>query len=125
MKKLLLFGIVILFFQFCSCDDGTMYYITTDQSGFAQEFLKIPADGKIKITSVDALCSEVQKAGKFFRTHYLFSLRELTVILDCDCDNFKPTEYFNVQKDDKIKLVITHGEVTAKYKIKYEFIEGK
>jgi hypothetical protein len=125
MKKALLLGFIFCVFQIYSCEDGMMYYITTDQAGFAQEFFKIPANGKFKITDIDAQCSEMQKGGRIYKTHYLFTLRELTLVLDCDCDNFKEMEYIKVEKGDKIRMAITHGEATSKYKIKYDFKEDK
>jgi hypothetical protein len=125
MKKLFLFTILFSLLTFVSCDDETMYIITTDHSGYAEEYLKIPTNGKIKFTYIDALCGEVNKGGRIYKTHYQVSLRELTVFFDCYCDNFIPTEYFKVEKGDKIRLIIQNGEVTTRYKIKYDFIENK
>jgi hypothetical protein len=125
MKNLLITGLLFFVFQIYSCEEGSMRTITTDHNGYAEEYMKIPANGKIKIVDIDANCAEIERAGKFYKTRYIFTLRELTVILDCTCDQFKSTEYFNVTKDDKIKLSIRNGEAETRYKIKYDFVETK
>jgi hypothetical protein len=118
---LFIFSLVLL----SSCGEGTMKFITTDRNGYAEEAFIMPADGKIKILEIDASCSEVERGGKFRKTHYYFTLYDLKTILDCDCDGFKPTEYVNVTKDDKVKLIIKYGEESTRYRIKYDFLETK
>jgi len=113
-----------LFFFFIlivGCEEGNVKYILTDQDGYAEEYFIIPESGKIKITAIDANCNEINKGGKLFYTQYLFTLRDFKVILNSNCTNFSPTEYFEVEKGDKIKMVIKHGEGNTRYKILYDF----
>jgi hypothetical protein len=125
MKKIITFLGFIIIMMFFSCGEGTMRYIMTDRNGYAEESIVIPANGKIKILEIDANCNEVERGGKFRKTHYYFTLYDLKTILDCDCDNFKQTDYLSVTKDDKIKLIIKYGEESTKYRIKYDFVESK
>lgn len=122
MKKYLFITFVFVSILFMACEEGSIKFITTDHDGYAEELFVIPETGKIKITEIDANCNEIEKAGKFYKTHYEFDIRGMKVVLNSDCSDFKPTEFTTVEKGDKIKMVIRHGEANTRYKIKYEFI---
>jgi hypothetical protein len=123
MKKYLIITLILTAILLLACEGGSMKFITTDHDGYAEEYFMIPENGKIKITELDANCSEVEKAGKFYHTQYLFTLGELRTVLNTECTDFKPTEFINVEKGDKIKMMIKHGEASTRYKIKYEFVK--
>jgi hypothetical protein len=120
---LFIISLISTIFLFACGDGGSIKFITTDHDGYAEEIFVIPENGKIKITELDANCSEVEKAGKFYHTQYVFTLGELRTVLNTECTDFKPTEFINVEKGDKIKMMIKHGEESTRYKIKYEFIK--
>jgi len=122
MKKRYFYFIVSLVIFLTACDDGNMQFITTDHTGYAEEYMTIPENGKIRITELDANCSEVERAGKFHKTQYIFTIGDFKTILNAECSEFKPTGFIDVQKGDKIKMMIKYGEESTRYKIKYEFV---
>jgi len=121
MNRYIFLSLFFFIIVISSCEEGNVKYILTDQDGYAEELFVIPENGKIKITAIDANCNEVNKGGKLFYTQYLFTLRDFKVILNTECTNFNPTEYFEVEKGDKIKMIIKHGEGNTRYKILYDF----
>lgn len=124
MNKRLFINFIFISVLIFACNGGSIKFIMTDHNGYAEELFVIPDNGKIRIIEIDAACSEVEKAGKIYKTHYLFTLGELKTILNIDCSEFSPTEYFSVEKGDKIKMIIKHGEASTRYKIKYEFVSN-
>jgi hypothetical protein len=123
-KKLVTIGLSLLLpILFLRCGEMNLYVVTTDHNGYADETFKAPEDGKIKIFVIDGVCNETNLGGKYYWTHFQFLLETYTIILDCNCDKFQPTEYINVKKGDRIRFIIQHGELTSKYNVRYEFIK--
>ena len=123
MKKHLCITFILLSITLFACDESSFKFITTDHNGYAEELFPITESGKMRIIEVDANCSEVEIAGKFHKTLYWFTMGEFKTLLNSECTDFKPTEFFIVQKGDKIKMMIKYGEENTRYKIKYEFVK--
>lgn len=122
MKKNLFFILIPLLALILACEEGSMKIITTDHTGYAEEMFVVPEDGKIRITELDANCSEVERAGKFYKTTYIFTIGDFKTILNSQCSEFSPTQFVDVSKGDKIKMMIKYGEESTKYRVKYEFV---